>query len=69
MIALANTIGKQIKKFRTQLSLTQAELAARVGVSQVMITAYENGYRTPSVQVLSAIAEALSCTVDEIIKE
>lgn len=66
---MANIIGKKIKEFRAQSNLTQAELAARVGVSQVMITAYENGYRTPSVSVLSGIAKALGCTVDEIIKE
>lgn len=65
---MANRIGERIKEFRERAKLPQAELASRVGVVQSMITAYEKGYRTPSVSVLSGIAKALGCTVDELLQ-
>jgi transcriptional regulator with XRE-family HTH domain len=38
--------------------MTQAELAARAGVTQSVISAYETGHRQPALPTLAAIIEA-----------
>ena len=41
-----------------QAGLSQAELAARAGVTQSVISAYESGHRQPSVPTLAALIDA-----------
>ena len=48
-----------IKGWRDCEGLTQAELAARVGVDQSYISSYESGRRSPGIGVLQRIAGAL----------
>jgi hypothetical protein len=43
---------------RRRQGLTQAELAARAGTSQPVISAYEHGKRDPSYQTLRKLVEA-----------
>lgn len=62
-------IGIRIKKLREAAAISQAELAKSIGVAQPMITAYEKGYKMPTVPVLSRIAEKFGCTMDEIAKD
>ncbi len=49
----------QLKKYREQAGLTQAELAASIGVTQQAIANYENQHRAPSVRMCMAIIKAL----------
>jgi len=44
-----------LRTARRRQGLTQAELAARVGTSQPVISAYEHGARDPSIQTLRRI--------------
>lgn len=53
------TIGENIRKYRKEKGLTQKELAERLGVSQAMITQYENGKRIPKIDTINNIAGAL----------
>ncbi len=50
---------KEIKKIRTNLSMTQSELAERAGVSQSLIAKIENGNTIPSYDKGRAILDAL----------
>lgn len=43
---------------RVGARLTQAELAARAGVTQSVISAYESGHRQPALATLAALIEA-----------
>jgi transcriptional regulator with XRE-family HTH domain len=54
----------QLKALRTRLGLSQAELAARSGVTREAIARYETGPRIPTLIVAQALAEALGvdCT-------
>ncbi len=54
-----DTIGEKIKKARKASNLTQAELAKKLGVSQQMVAAYENGKRVPKIETIKNIASAL----------
>lgn len=56
-----------IRKFRCRRGLRQRELAEMVGVTRLTIARYESGARKPDVYTLKRIAEALECTVDDLI--
>lgn len=52
---------------RQVMNLTRAELAEKSGVSANTITAYEFGTRRVNIDTISKIAQALGCTIDEIV--
>jgi uncharacterized protein len=52
------TAGALLRRARTRAGLSQAELAARAGVTQSVISAYESGHRQPALPTLSALIEA-----------
>lgn len=49
----------QLKKYRELAGLTQAALAASIGVTQQAIANYENLHRAPSVRMCMIIIKAL----------
>ena len=57
-------IIERLKSRRTELGITQAEAAKLIGVSQPAYQRYENGIRTPSIQVVKEMAKALNTSVD-----
>ena len=56
----------RLKERRTELSLTQAELAERVGVTRKTVNTVENGVFTPSTILALKLAEALDRTVEQL---
>ena len=56
-------------ELRTAKGMTQKELAEHVGVSHVMISYYENGWKEPSISVLRRLTEVLGCTSDALIRK
>lgn len=54
-----------IRKFRKERGVTQAELAKNIGVSRSTIAKYENGERTPSLSTLQKIADFLKISISE----
>jgi uncharacterized protein len=50
--------GTLLRRARTDAGLSQAELAARAGVTQSVISAYESGHRQPALATLAALIEA-----------
>jgi predicted nucleotidyltransferase/DNA-binding XRE family transcriptional regulator len=50
--------GNLIRQARTRAGLSQVELAARAGVTQSVISAYESGHRQPALPTLTALVEA-----------
>jgi len=53
------TLGDRIRRARTELRLSQEELANRVGVRQSAISAFETGEKTPRIETLQRLAVAL----------
>lgn len=51
--------GDMLKHARERRAMTQAALAAKVGVHQVTIARIETGARNPSMPLLQKIAKAL----------
>ncbi len=60
-------IGKRIRRFRRLNKLTQEQLAERVEVSPVYIRYIENAKRTARLDTYVRIANALGCTMDELL--
>jgi predicted nucleotidyltransferase/DNA-binding XRE family transcriptional regulator len=58
MLARDVSAGALIRLARTRAGLTQRELAARVGTTQSVISAYEGGRRQPGLTTLVALIEA-----------
>lgn len=58
-----------MRKHRTARGMSQAELAALVGVDKRQIRRYEAGGTQPTLSVARAIARALGITVDELAGE
>jgi uncharacterized protein len=50
--------GALLRRARTGAGLSQAELAARAGITQSVISAYESGHRQPALPTLAALIEA-----------
>jgi len=58
--------GKIISDLRDQKSWSQSDLAARSGISRVMIGKYEREEAIPSIEVAKKIAQAFEVTLDYI---
>lgn len=61
------TIGENIRSFRKKNDLTQEAFADRLGVTYQSVSRWENGTTYPDIELLPAISEALSVTVDELL--
>ncbi len=59
-----NTLSKRIKKLRLENGLTQRQLAKMANTTPTSVSAYEKGQKTPSIEVLCNIANALETSVD-----
>jgi transcriptional regulator with XRE-family HTH domain len=58
-----------IRQRRTELGMSQSDLAAKVGVDRRQIRRYESGEAQPTLPIAKAVAHALGITVDELAGE
>jgi len=57
------SVGNRVRLLRAVHSMSQAELAERVGLSRIYVGALERGTANPTLLTLRRIAEALDTTV------
>lgn len=60
-------IGTRIKDLRNARRMTQAEFAERINVTKSTVSAYENGTRFPSYDVLIRIARLFKVSTDNLL--
>lgn len=60
---LTHKVGKKIRLARVAAEMTQEELEYRSGVSRSMISYIERGTKSPTIETIGAIADALSIEV------
>ena len=60
--------GAVLKKARENRKLTQAKLAAKVGVHEMTISRLERGDRQPSMDLLQRLAKVLRVKVGELLQ-
>ena len=62
---MVERLANRLRSARDERGWTQAELAARVGVSRKTINTIENGVFVPSTLIALKIAEALGGAVED----
>ncbi len=62
-------IGKRIQSFRVRKGLTQAQLAALVGISTNHLSALERGVYSVKLELLIRIVNCIDCTADDILAD
>lgn len=62
-------LGKQVRKLRLELNLSQEELAEVVGLHRTYIGAVERGERNVSLDNIVRIAKALNTTASELLAD
>ncbi len=63
---MSDRLGNRLKERRTELGLTQAELAELCLVTRKTVNTVENGVFVPSTLLALKLAAALSCPVEEL---
>lgn len=66
---MASIAGRRIKEIREAKKISQNKLAKLSGVSQSAISSIEGETKSPSIDTLDRIAEALGCTTYDILAE
>jgi len=59
--------GKRLKTLRKQASLTQQQLASRIGVTKSVISFYELQERSPSPEILIKLAGVFHVSTDYLL--
>lgn len=57
----------RLRELRKERGLTQGQVAGRLGVTPSMVSAYENGIRQPSYEVLIKIARLYGVSSDYLL--
>jgi transcriptional regulator with XRE-family HTH domain len=60
------TFGANLRRLRLERGLTQTQLGHRVGLSKRMVAHYELHATRPPAEKVSAIAQALSIKIDDL---
>lgn len=60
-------IGENVRQRRTALGKSTIALGRETGVTGQMITMIEMGHRRPSLVLAMKLAEALGCTLSELV--
>ncbi len=60
-------IGDKIKKLREGKNISQKELAGELGVTDAMISMYENDKKNPSLEVITKIAMFFNVSTDYLL--
>lgn len=62
-----HNVGERVRKLRTARRMTQSEFADRINVTKSTVSAYENGSRLPSYDVLIKIAGLFRVSTDNLL--
>lgn len=62
-------LGKRIKELRKEKSITQIDLAAKIGIDRSYLGFIERGERNVSFDVMAKIAEALGVSMNELTRD
>ncbi len=61
---MSTTVGKRVRRLRTDLGLTQDELAQKAGISKSFLSDLENGKRSIGAETLLDLGRAMSVSLD-----
>jgi transcriptional regulator with XRE-family HTH domain len=61
--------GKELARRRTDCGISQEKLAQRTGISAMSILRYEQGRRTPTIDLAERIAKVLGCKLKDMLED
>lgn len=64
---LVQLLGKNVRRYRQEMGISQEELAFRAGMKRSYLSDLERGTRNPTVRALGRLAEALKCSAADLI--
>lgn len=64
---IPKNLSRNIQKLRKQKSISQVDMAERIGVSPTYIGFIEQGVRNPSIKTLDKIARVLGVKMSELL--
>lgn len=64
---MVNGLGERLAERRKSRNLTQKQVANAIGVSPVLISYFERGERTPTLEILLKLAAFYRCSLDYLI--
>ena len=64
-----SNVGENLRKYRLERGMSQAELAQRAGRKRSAIGNYESGVREPDYDTLAALARALDVSVAQLLDD
>ena len=63
------SVAENVRAWRIERGLTQQALGDKVGVGRSYIAQIERGGKVPSMYMGKALAEALECSVEDLLRE
>jgi transcriptional regulator with XRE-family HTH domain len=60
-------LAKNLRFLRSQVPMTQSELAEKLGLQRTMISAYEDGRSEPKLSSLEIMARLFQVSMDELL--
>ncbi len=66
-MAIADQFGRNLYIARRQAGMTQGEVAAKVHVHQSLLSRWERGKRSPSVDLAVGLADAVGVQVRDLL--
>lgn len=64
---MINGLGQRLQEQRILRNYSQKQVAASLGVSASVISNYESGERTPSIEILILLAHLYRCSTDYLL--
>lgn len=64
---MINGLGQRLQEQRILKNLSQKQVATSVGLPASVISNYESGERTPSVEILLSLARLYGCSADYLL--
>ena len=58
----------KIREMRKMRGMTVKELASAVGIKEVSVYRYERGMRIPTVDIALKFADALGCSINDLLE-
>ncbi len=60
-------LPQKLQEYRTKYGHSQKQVAQKLGVSPSIVSGYETGERTPSVEILLALSYLYNCSTDYLL--
>lgn len=67
--AIGEVVGANIRMYRAKLSLTQSQLAEKIGIEPMSLSRIERGVAAPSLERLDLIARSLKVLPSDLLHE